>query len=212
METDSHSLPKRSGAMRNTSVLYTLIILMVIGNASNAFCWDGQRKGFILGFGLGSGLTSYTQSVEYSGFSTTSDRENKLPINTDFRIGYAPDKQFSIFYVNKVSWFGLDNAFGDNVTIANGVGGLGFSYFLLESCPSIYYTGSIGVSSWNTPFEEGSEAWTGFGLSFGWGYEFSPHFTFENVVSWGKPSKKESGFEVSTNAFPLYAMINILGY
>ena len=35
---------------------------------TNAQAFDGQRKGFLLGIGIGPGLTSYTQKVSVYGF------------------------------------------------------------------------------------------------------------------------------------------------
>lgn len=62
---------------------------------TNAHAFDGQRKGFLLGIGLGPGFTSFTQEVAVSIFgfheSVKSDRENKAGVISDLKIGYAPN-------------------------------------------------------------------------------------------------------------------------
>ena len=44
---------------------------------------QAQRSGFIIGFGLGPGLVSYT----ISSSSSSSDRQTELGVATDFHIG-----------------------------------------------------------------------------------------------------------------------------
>lgn len=189
---------------------------VLLNCASDAFAFDGQRQGFILGIGAGPGLTSFTQTLDLGswpgGGSETTDRENKFGLQTDFKIGYAPSNTFQVYYSNKVSWFGIENALGEDVIITSGVMGVGASYYLSPEAPSLFFGGGLGVSVWNAPFEDGSEAWTGFGLYTWAGYEFSRHWNVELDVVWGKPSKQESGIEASANALSLMFKVDVLGY
>ncbi len=189
-----------------------LIAVVLLGITTNVSAWDGQRKGFILGVGSGFGLTSFTQEVEYLGVSETSDRENKLALNTDFKIGYAPNNTLAIYYDNKVSWFGITNALGEDVTITNGLSSLGVTYFFNQAAPSPFLSGGIGISSWAAPFEENTDTWTGFGLFVGGGYEFARHWSTEINLMWGNPSNEVSGVEITSNSFSLMFTVNVLGY
>jgi len=189
-----------------------LIACLTLCVATSASAFDGNRKGFILGGGLGLGLTSFTQTVEFMGMSTTSDRENKFAVMTDFKIGYGATEQVLVYYTNKVSWFSLENVYGDNVIIVNGVGGVGMTYFFQPVTPSPYIMGGLGLSTWNAPFEEGSEAWYGFGLAVGAGYEFSRHYSIEVNLTWGEPGKEVGGVKASSNALSLMVTINALAY
>lgn len=63
---------------------------MTIGVAQEALSLDGKRKGFIIGIGIGPGLTSFSQSLKFGGSRVTSDRLNKMSFMSDFKIGYAP--------------------------------------------------------------------------------------------------------------------------
>jgi len=198
--------------MGRTSAIAPVALVVILCSTTVAGAFDGERQGFIIGAGVGAGLTTYTQTISYEGFSWTSDRESELPIMTDFKIGYAPSDFLEIYWMNKVSWFGFENAFGDDVTIANGLGGLGVTYFFEPVAPSLFLTGGIGFSSWTTPFEEDADTWYGLGLTTGAGYEFAPHWCVEGSACWGNPSTEESGIDFTTDALSLKLTINVVGY
>ncbi len=194
-------------------ILIVLITLFLIVSA-NAF--DGKRKGFILGFGIGPGFTSFTQKLAgydyyYGWMEIESDRETKVGIMTDFKIGYAPTDFYEIYYTSKVSWFGMESVGGD-VTITNGLGALGTTYYFKPVAPSPFIAGGIGFSTWSAPFESNTDTWIGFGLFAGAGYEFTRHLNAELDLIWGKPGKTEYGIEASTNALSVKLTVNALAY
>jgi len=193
-------------------MLVSMVLALLLCVTTVGWAFDGERQGFILGVGVGAGLTSYTQTISDGGFSVTGDRENPFGIMSDFKIGYAPSDVIEIYWMSKVSWFSLENALGDDVTIANGIGGLGVTYFFQSTAPSAFVSGGIGFSSWTAPFEEGAEAWYGIGVSAGAGYEFSPHWYLEGNVCWGKPSTEEYGVDFSTNSLSFKVTLNVIGY
>ena len=156
-----------------------VVLCLVLAPYSQAF--DGQRQGFILGGGLGVGLTTYT----YSASGASSDRFNEVGFMTDFKIGYAPNEQVEIYYSNKLSWFDEGGA-----VLAHGVGSAAVNYYLQPQMPW-YISGGVGLGSVTAPFEENSEYWVGFGFFGGVGYEFSRHFAVEFDMMLGFPG--ESG-------------------
>ena len=198
--------------MVRTSTLTGMIFAMVLLFTFEAGAWDGQRKGFVLGIGAGAGLSSY-KLVSDSYSQIESDRFNKTAFMTDFKIGFAPSNRVMIFWASKVSWFGHKVAEGTeyetSFTATNGIGGLGTSYFFQPGGPSPYLTGTIGFSTWSTPFEANSDSYFGGGFSLGAGYEFSKHWSVEGNFSWGSPSD-DFGDSVSTNA--VRVTVNVLGY
>jgi hypothetical protein len=190
-----------------------VFVFTMLFMASWANAFDGRRSGFILGGGLGLGVASYTQTLEYDGLSETGDRENKGSLITDFRIGWGINEQTEIYYTSKVAWFSFENAFGDKVTIADGIGGIGLSHSLLLAPPTWYLTGGIALASWSLPFEDNApDAWTGLGLYGGIGYEFSKHYSFEFDVIYGRPGDSEGSLEARTNSLVFKATINALAY
>lgn len=199
--------------MRRPLAVISLALVVSLALGSTAQAFDGQRQGFILGAGIGTGLCSYTQEISGWGLSETSDRETELGIMSDFKIGYAPNDLVQVYWVSKVSWFGMENALGDDVTIATGVAGLGMTYFFQPAAPSAFISGGIGYSSWTAPFESDVDAWYGLGLSVGAGYEFSPHWCIEGSMCWGNPSTDdEYGLDYETNALSLRVAVNVIGY
>ena len=75
-----------------------------------------------------------------------------------------------------------------------------------------FFVRTLGLSSWDTPFESGSSNWSGFGLSGGVGYEFSPHWSVQGLLLWGIPSESEVGFKVTSNAVAFGVVITGVAY
>ncbi len=188
------------------------IMVSLLGLAIEADAWDGQRKGFILGGGLGFGSTSFKQEVSYGGLSSTSDTESKAAFMTDFKIGYAWSNQWMVFYNSGTSWFTIENVNSDKVTISSDVSGIALSHYFKPAAPSWFLTGTLGFSAWDAPFEEDSEAQIGAGLLLGGGYEFARHWNLQADLQFSNPSDDEGGFEVTTTATTFRLTVNVLGY
>ncbi len=215
--------------MGRNAVQSCFIAFLISTLASSAFAFDGRRKGFILGFGLGPGLVSFneTYSIDIMGYSWTYDRENKFAVMTDFKIGHGFTNQVQVYWMSKVSWFGFEDE-----TVVNGVGGLGITYFSQPMAPSTYIFGGLGFSTWSTPWEEfgvyepeKQSTGFGFGLAGGVGQEFSRHWSFECNLAWGKPTESEwwwytdnqgrrGLYEIRDryNALSLRLTLNVLAY
>lgn len=202
----------KEGIMANRFLVLILTFVFVSVFAAGAFAFDDSRKGFVIGISAGPSLTSFTQTIEFLDQEETSDRENSFGAGTDFRIGYGPNENLLIYYKNGVTWFSMENALGDNVIVANGVGGVGVSYFLTPEAPSFFLTGGLGFSFWMLPFEEGTDTWIGLGLSVGAGYEFAPHWVVEASAMYGNPSDEAGGLTATTNALGFMLTIGYLGY
>jgi hypothetical protein len=183
----------------------TLTVVLIVLMAISAPAFDGRRKGFILGGGLGFGLTSYTFSPHYPGM----DRENKGAFMSDFKIGYAPNDQLEIYYFSKVSWISADYTPENKATVSTGVGGLGTTYSLKTVLPTFYVAGGLGFSSWSFPFEDNPpDPMSGFGIFGGAGYEFSRHLNLEFDLMYGTPSKND----VTVKPISVKLTLNALAY
>ncbi|MDH3197985.1 MAG: hypothetical protein OEO21_07070 [Candidatus Krumholzibacteria bacterium] len=196
-----------------TRTAFAAIALLTLLAASSAEAFDGNRKGFILGFGLGGGMASFTQTVELTGQpEQTSDRESKGAFATDFKIGGGFNEQFLLYYVARSSWFSITNALNEKVTILNQVGGVGATYFLSEASSSAYFLGAIGLGTWSTPFESGGSTWLGIGLTGGAGFEFAKYWSVEGTVSWSNPSDEEPGIKAKSNVVSVLVTIQGTAY
>lgn len=189
-----------------------ICISVMMGMFVQASAFDGLRKGFILGGGLGLGSTSVDQSVQFSGIELGSGSESFLGVQTDFKIGYAPSENLAIYYFSDVAWFDMDNALGSSVTIASGVCGLGATYYVNQIAPTFCFGAGVGISTWSLPFESDADTWTGVGVMACFGYEFVRHVSAEIAVTYGEPSTKESGIEATTKATTIRGSINVLAF
>ncbi len=186
--------------MFRKSLLATFILSMIISFATVSYAFDGNRQGFILGAGVGPGLTSYNWEVG----NYKSDSENKFSLITDFKIGYGPSNQLLIYWMSKVAWFSIEKGYGESTIYLNGVAGLGLSYYLEPEGASPYLTGGIGYSSFGEPFEENADAEYGPGIALGAGYEFAKHWSIEGNFTWSSPG--------NYNALGIRFTINGLAY
>ena len=201
--------------MRYRGLVAFLLVAAIVVTATSVSALDGTRKGFILGFGVGPSVTSWSLEFEASlgpfSESAKSDTESNFGIGTDFKIGGGITEKFLLYYVNRISWFGFDwtvfevsggTDITQSITFAYGVGLLGASYYFNVDAPSMYLVGTVGISTWTAPFEDWwDEYWIGAGVSAGLGYEFAKHWSVEGTVNIGKPSYELfPGVELSTNA------------
>ena len=135
--------------------------------ASQLTAFDGQRKGFILGGGIGGGSLSWNGYTDF----------NKGVFATNFIIGYAPSNSLEIYYTNNVSFFSQE---GSDYYI--GVTGLGVTKYTKPEGKGLFFCGGIGISvlagysGWDT----GSD--TGFGALAGLGYDVAKHWRIQGEV------------------------------
>lgn len=141
-------------------VLLTAILILLI--ASNIMAFNGERRGFLLGFGMGPGLMPLNGG-------------NKIVLfNSDFRIGHGFSDKFQLYLSAKTAW--AKDEYCNQMKIF-GIGGIGMSYYCSKSNLLVYITSSVGLTLMNTTI--GPEFRPG--LSFGIGYEFSKHWSLEGT-------------------------------
>jgi opacity protein-like surface antigen len=182
---------------------------------SEAGVRDGKRKGFILGGGIGMGLTSYTYEENHNSVyyrRSSSKSESKATVLTDVKIGYAPSELVQVYLMSRVAWLSWE---GD--LTASGVHGLGVTYFFEPEAPSWFLTAGLGISTWEKVVlvqlgGGGRVTWYGFGLTMGAGYEFAPHSSVEGRVTWGNPNTGSDYFQESLNTLSLGVTVNFRRY
>jgi hypothetical protein len=207
--------------MRKT-YLVILIVMAVLLFTSNANAFDGKRKGFVLGGGLGPGLTLQKETIEYSGWfegesSESSGWESKFGLVTNFKIGYAPSDLVEIYFTVKDSWYGSTiywwGVESEDVIMASGFWGPGVTYYFKPEAPSYFITGGLGVSTLSLPFESDAEIKFGGGLFAGAGYEFKRHFNVELDLIFGEVhSLSLFGIEPKTTLFSMMLTVNALAF
>lgn len=209
--------------MRKTyAVILIVIAMLFLTSTANAF--DGKRKGFLLGLGMGAGFNSFTEeSVDYNSYygrfqKTKSPRENKGSFITDFKIGYSPTDFWEIYYTTKLSWLHYTTLYEGEKGVVSGLGALGITYYFEPQAPSFFVTGGMGVSMWgrfavNLFGGSGRKfADIGFGLFAGAGYEFKKHLNVGLNLVWGKPGDTEAGIPFNVDILSVQLTLNALGY
>jgi len=166
--------------------LYALAFILLLA-FSNLYGFDGERKGFIFGGGIGVNFLSYSQS--------------KVAFLTNFKIGYAPSNTLEIFWISKVSWF---SGSGDDLTIL-GLGAVAATFYFDNASETGWFaSGGIGYSSYGKlTGRSGSDF--GFGLFGGGGYEFAAHWSVEIDLL-------HSSIESRNNYFGVLVSVNVLGF
>jgi len=135
--------------------------VVTVGNATapGAADFSGKRLKFIIGFGVGPGLVSYTSSSRVG----STDRENNRGVATAFHIGGVIGDSFELYYMNKLIFWGSLRW--------TGVHGVGATY-PLNSDFSI--NGGIGSGLWEEiDFEHGAPSYSGLGLLAGGRYQLN---------------------------------------
>ena len=174
----------------------------------DAGAFDGDRKGFILGGGIGGGTATLEQEMT-GAFSGTGPKETKGTFVTDFRIGGAFNEHWMLYYDNQVWWGKAEFTSGEKI-FALGIGLIGVSYYFTADAPSFYLVGTVGLSSFGPSDDYGAQS--GFGVSGGVGYEFARHWSAEAVIGWGSPEEESGGSTLTTDAFVFAVRLHGLAY
>ncbi len=204
---------------RFQAALLFFIVCFVLTMTVDVFAFDKERKGFILGFGLGPGYCDYSQTIDTATGARIDDENlSKMAFFTDFKIGYAPSNQLMIYWLSKVNWFGREDTIQtttstrkEAITVANGVGGLGITYFFKPEAPSVYITIGGGFSTRSEPFR-GTDPWWAYGLAGSVGWEFQTNWSLELSAIWGRPTHDIPEYDYSAYFTSIGLTINVLGY
>lgn len=196
---------------RNLLVSAALLVLTL---ASSVFAFNGQRKGFVLGFGIGGGLVSWEQKLEGQSWAVQDDEdsEKRGAVLTDFELGYAPSDRLMIVYCNSVTWFRFQVGYKSFRTVASPVTGARVTYFLQPQSPSAFVSGSIGLASLVTPFDSDYESADGVGGGIRIGYEWRRHVLLSLCANLGKVKDEYNFSEVKTTVWSVGLLIEALAY
>jgi len=129
--------------------------------------FDNNKQGFIVGLGIG--VTSVSTEIEFK--NGTQFDERTMGVATSFKLGYAFNEQFSVYYTNQVDWYTF-NASSTQV----GITGIGADYYFTKTS-GLYATGMLGFGSISDINNNGSTTGSGFGI--GIGHDLLPHMSVE---------------------------------
>ena len=153
---------------------------------------DDQRKGFIVGAGLGAGSVTYLSDWAWELW-----RWRESGVAANFKIGYAPSNSLEIFVMSGGMFFPRE---GSKDTL--GIVGGGLAKYVKPEGTGLFFTGGIGLSVLNRSSWEGYSLETGFGFLAGLGYEPVKHLSvqadfFSAILFAGH--ERASGWRVTLN-------------
>jgi len=149
--------------------------------------FDGLRKGFVLGGGLGfSPVAKWSVDESIPGFGTLKGDESKTGVGAQLLIGYAWDESNMIVWESNVTAYESEDW---DETLGQGIGGASWYHYFGLPGKSAFTTVGLGVYIWdNSVLSDLEEIDPGFGLLFGGGYEFARHWQVGGYLSFGKTS------------------------
>jgi len=157
---------------------YTLCAVIVLAVASPSMAFNGKRKGFVLGGGLG---VAPVARIESEGID-----ESRVGFASNFLIGYGWDEQNLLVFEGNGTTFKPDTDL--DVTFSQGFAGPTWYHYFKPVAPTFFTVAGVGFYSFWYDIEDGEEDSndSGLGLMGGVGYEFARHWQVSFVVNGGK--------------------------
>ncbi len=186
---------------------------------------DAQRRGFVIGLGLGAGPVSQ----QIRTVTDVADEDAAAwGMATDFLVGAATSDRWTIYYTQKATWFRsfipTRDALGNPVTlnrlVTSGFTGLGVSY-APEPNGRFSVSAGTGVAWWAQVFEESTECLKlplilpcfgamGGGLFAAGGYEIVRNVLLQLQYVWGTPVSDGTFLEATRQGSTLLLTVGLL--
>ena len=151
-----------------------LAALLLIVTATNAYGFDGKRKGFQIGLGIGAHTSAFT----FEPTNTPDEVDSEKNLATQLHIGYGVSNQFTLYLGGKGGAIVMNE---EDATVA--FSGVGATFYLSPSSPSLYVTGLVGRGSLSLESDKNLEI-NGDGWLAGIGYEVTDRLHLE--LSYGE--------------------------
>ncbi len=153
--------------MQRMSAVLVLVLSLSLVSVTHL---QAQRSGFIIGFGLGVSVTSFSVSGSFD-----SGNETKAGLATDFKIGAQVSQSVQVYYLGRTNWFRTS----DSDLVAAGISAIGVTY-VLPSAP-VQLSGGLGLATWIAD----GDLFSGLGLTGGVGWEFADLWLLDFALSYG---------------------------
>lgn len=144
-------------------------------SAGTSFGFDGERSGFVLGFGVG---TCYGRvDLDYdSDYIDGAFKQKISGLATSFRLGWGIGNHFVLHYSGENNFFTFDSDENDSINYV-GITGIGATYYIFEEVGHTPYLTAVfghGIFSGLNDLESSANSKSsGLGYQIGIGYEFS---------------------------------------
>jgi hypothetical protein len=171
--------------------LFSFLIL-----SAGSWASDSQRKGFILGGGLGAGGMTDTSSYSGEGWTWHS-----FATAVNIKAGYAPTKSLELYLI------GSGFVIGGQSWEFIGVAGVGLTKYLSRNGTGLYFSGGLGISffNWEHPIRDPS-----MGFLFSAGYNLSKHLSLQCDIIHARLSMHTEMFRNWEDAWGFGVTLNYL--
>jgi len=189
--------------------------------------FDGQRKGFIIGMGLGVGHSTWRKITEtridttFSVDSKIVHKSNDYGLGIGVQIGYAPTNKliFHNFFQAVVFEDYKEKDEEKRKSYENGIGGFAATYYFrpgqMENSwrSSFYFSTGMGYANWVEAIKEKEILdLFGSGVYLGIGYEFLKYRRFELSFNVSNPSHKTSLLKSTVESFSIMLSFAAIAY
>ena len=166
---------------------FVCIVIMIL-LAVNALAFDGERKGVVLGGGVGFAVAAHWEAdINLYGLQGSVD-EDEVGVAVQFVIGGAFDEHTMLVYEGNVSSF---NSTLLDRQVVQGINGACLYYYFGPTGRSFFVNGGAGFYYFKV--EDFEQPNAGGALLLGCGYEFTPHWQVAASLSFGTTSESVPG-------------------
>ena len=147
----------------------TFVVLVML--SAQLFAFDGQRKGFVLGGGLGFSPVGRWSVADNQAIFGGKTSESRPGIAANILIGYAFDNNNMIVYDGDATAY--SSTFNDKIS-SQGADVFAWYHYFGPCGKSAFTTAGIGLYVFSV--EEVGDFSSNLGFLFGGGYEFARHW------------------------------------
>ncbi len=158
--------------------LLTMFLVASLCLAGSSVAFDGNRKGFVLGGGLG-----ICADASYSADGVFGFEDNAAGFGLNLVIGGAFNERNMLVYEGNVAGWKSDLV---NDNISQGFNGAAWYHYFGQTGRTGFIT--VGLGAYVFQAEDYDDNDMGFGMLLGGGYEFSRHWQVGGYLSFGQTS------------------------
>lgn len=169
-----------------------IILVCLLAPLSDTWGFDGLRKGFVIGGGLGFTPIARLSASDILQFDPATGSlviddfsETEAGVGVNLLLGYAWNEYNMIVYEGNASGYKSRPFAGDLVLTQGFFGATWYHYYGPKGAT---FFSAIGIGFYQFDVERGADFDAGVGGMLGGGYEFSPHFQAGAYFSSGKTS------------------------
>ncbi len=177
--------------MKKTAIISVFLTILLVSTATG---FDGHRKGFIVGGGLGFAPVVKWEMEEPSvdGFPYGLD-ETRAGVGVNFLIGYAWDEKNMLVYEGNA--VGFTTATSDK-SAAQGFSGAAWYHYFGQAGKTVFTAVGLGLYGFDAEYDDPHDG--GFGMLLGGGYEFARHWQVGGYLSFGSTTAHDRDFNHSS--------------